>query len=139
MRATSALIVIGMNAKDTGMGTRIANAATRGGGLETFRWLESRGLEEVNFVVSDGHEGVVDELHHCLNGEIWHRFQTYFRRNVADKTPAALKEAIERGLDCILKPAARPRAGPHVRRWPKSCRGRPAGALECLTRSRCDI
>lgn len=105
VRATTALIVIGVNAEGFReiLGIRIANSETQQGWLETFRWLKSRGLEGVDLMVSDAHEGLVDALHRCFDGAIWQRCQTHFRRNVVDRTPAAFKDAMHRGLDRILK------------------------------------
>lgn len=54
-------------------------------------------------MVSDAHEGLVDALQRCFQGASWQRCQAHFRRNVLDKTPAARKQAMARGLDRILE------------------------------------
>jgi transposase-like protein len=105
VRATSALLVIGVSAEGYReiLGLRIANSETEQGWLETFRWLKARGLEGVDLMVSDAHEGLVEALHRCFQGASWQRCQAHFRRNVLDKTPAAWKEAMARGLDRVLE------------------------------------
>lgn len=105
VRSTSALVIVGINEDGYReiLGVRIANSESRQSWLETFRWLKQRGLHGVDIVVSDAHEGLVDALHQCFQGATWQRCQTHFRRNVADKTPANLKDEIHSGLDDILK------------------------------------
>ena len=105
VRATSALLVIGVNEEGYReiLGLRIANSETEEGWLETFRWLKSRGLEGVDLMVSDAHEGLVEALHRCFHGASWQRCQAHFRRNVLDKTPAARKQAMAKGLDRVLE------------------------------------
>ena len=105
VRSTSALMIVGIN--DEGyreiLGVRIANSESRQSWLETFRWLKQRGLEGVEFVTSDAHEGLVDALRQCFQDSTWQRCQTHFRRNVADKTPASHRDAMHQGLDDIFK------------------------------------
>jgi transposase-like protein len=105
VRATSALIVVGVNAEGYReiLGVRIANSETEQGWLETFRWLKARGLEGVDLMVSDAHEGLVEALHRCFQGASWQRCQAHFRRNVFDKTPAARKQVMAKGLDRVLE------------------------------------
>jgi len=101
VRSTSALVIVGINEDGYReiLGIRIANSESRQSWLETFRWLKQRGLHGVDIVVSDAHEGLVDALQQCFQGATWQRCQTHFRRNLADKTPANLKDEIHSGLD----------------------------------------
>ena len=105
VRPTSALIVVGVNEEGYReiLGVRIANSESQQSWLETFRWLKSRGLRDVEVVVSDAHTGLVDALHQCFQGASWQRCQTHFRRNVASKTPARHLDQMHEGLDRILK------------------------------------
>lgn len=74
VRPTSVLIVVGVNGAGTPaeegyreiLGIRVADSESEQGWLETFRWLKRRGLEGVEFVVSDAHEGLVTALHRCF-------------------------------------------------------------------------
>jgi len=85
------------------LGVRIANSETEQGWLETFRWLKSRGLEGVDLMVSDAHEGLVEALHRCFQGTSWQRCQAHFRLNVLDKTPVVRKQAMAKGMDRVLE------------------------------------
>lgn len=87
VRSTSVLIVVGVNGEGYReiLGIRVADSESEQGWLETFRWLKRRGLEGVEFVVSDAHEGLVTALHRCFQGAIWQRCQVYFRKNVVDR------------------------------------------------------
>ena len=105
VQPTSALIAVGINEEGYReiLGIDIADSESRQSWLEMFRWLKQRGLTGVEFVTSDAHEGLVDALHQCFQGSTWQRCQTHFRRNVVDKTPTSLEDAMHQGLDDIFK------------------------------------
>jgi len=105
VRSTSVLIVVGINEEGYReiLGLRVADSESKQSWLETFRWLKQRGLTGVEFVTSDAHEGLVDALQQCFQGSTWQRCQTHFRRNVVDKTPTGVEDAMHEGLDKIFK------------------------------------
>ena len=105
VRPTSVLIAVGVNAEGYReiLGIRVANSESEQGWLETFRWLKRRGLEGVELVVSDAHEGLVSALRRCFQGVVWQRCQVHFRKNVADRAPKSVHDALHRGLDRIFK------------------------------------
>lgn len=49
---------------------------------ETFRWLKSRGLQGVMFVISDQHAGLVSAAHKHFQGATWQRCQVHLMRNI---------------------------------------------------------
>jgi len=105
VRSTSVLVVVGISEEGHReiLGLRIANSESEQGWLETFRWLKGRGLEGMELVVSDAHQGLTDALHRCFQGASWQRCQVHFRRNILDKTPAEWKEAMQEGLDRVFE------------------------------------
>ena len=105
VRPTSVLISVGVNAEGRReiLGIRIADSESEQGWMETFRWLKRRGLEGVEFVISDAHEGLVAALRRCFQGAIWQRCQVHFRKNVVDRAPKAWHDVLHRGLDRIFK------------------------------------
>lgn len=115
VRSTSILIALGINAEGFReiLGIRVADSESEAGWLETFRWLRSRGLKGVDFVVSDAHAGLVNALRRCFEGAAWQRCQAHFRRNVVDRAPKSCHDELHKGLNGILKaedPAAARRA-----------------------------
>ena len=134
VRSTSALIAVGVN--EAGyreiLGVRIANSESEQGWLETFRWLKARGLEGVELVVSDAHEGLTDALHRCFQGASWQRCQTHFRRNILDKTPGEWKEAMSRGLDRVLEAESPTEARGEFRELAEELEGKADRALDTL-------
>jgi len=64
--------------------------------------LKARGLSGVEVATSDAHEGLRQALEAAFSGLIWQRCQAHFRRNVLDRTPAALRDRMHELLDQIL-------------------------------------
>ena len=52
-----------------------------------FEGLKSRGLRNVDIVVSDAHKGLVEAIRECFSGSSWQRCQAHFMRNIIDKCP----------------------------------------------------
>lgn len=104
VRSTSVLIAVGVNKEGYReiLGIRIADSESEQGWLETFRWLKARGLSGVEFVVSDAHQGLVSALERSFQGAVWQRCQVHFRKNVVDRAPKSVHDALHRGLDRIF-------------------------------------
>ncbi|MFB6368229.1 MAG: IS256 family transposase [Gemmatimonadota bacterium] len=134
VRSTSALIAVGVNEEGYReiLGLRIANSETEEGWLETFRWLKGRGLEGVELVVSDAHEGLTEALHRCFQGATWQRCQTHFRRNILDKTPAEWKDAMQEGLDRVFEAEDPEAAREHFEALAAELEGEADDALDTL-------
>ena len=134
VRSTSALIAVGVNEEGYReiLGLRIANSETEQGWLETFRWLKGRGLEGVELVVSDAHEGLVEALRRCFQGATWQRCQTHFRRNILDRTPAEWKEAMAEGLDRVFEAEDPATAREHFEELAEKLEGEADAALDTL-------
>lgn len=105
VRSTSVLIAVGVNEEGYReiLGIRIADSESEQGWLETFRWLKGRGLGGVEFVVSDAHQGLVSALERSFQGAVWQRCQVHFRKNVSDRAPKSVQDALHRGLDRIFE------------------------------------
>ena len=54
---------------------------------EFFESLKSRGLRNVDIIVSDAHKGLVEAIRECFSGSSWQRCQAHFMRNIIDKCP----------------------------------------------------
>jgi transposase-like protein len=66
-----------------------------GAGWEAFlRGLVARGLNGVQLVVSDAHEGLKNAVAKVLPGSSWQRCRTHFMRNLLTRVPKKAQEAV---------------------------------------------
>ncbi len=68
VRSVSALIVSGINTEGFGeiLGMRLGDSETEATWREIFQWLKDRGLNGVDYVVSDAHQGLVAAVRRCF-------------------------------------------------------------------------
>ena len=59
---------------------------------------------------SDAREGLKQALREAFPGLIWQRYQSYFKRNVMDQTPASYKDRMDQVLDQVLKTSSQQEA-----------------------------
>lgn len=104
VRSTSALIAIGVN--DQGireiLGVWLGDSETEGTWEDMFVWLKSRGLNGVDYVVSDSHAGLVKAVERNFQGASWQRCQFHFQGNVLSRTPPELQSEMAAGLRRIF-------------------------------------
>ena len=81
----------------------MAFSETEEGWRRFIRQLKERGLSGVELATSDAHEGLKQALQEAFPGLIWQRCQSYFRRNVLDRTPSGYRDEMHRVLDQILE------------------------------------
>ena len=105
IRATTVLLAIGIRADGIReiVGFWCCPRETGACYQDLFRQLKDRGLQGVEVVTSDAHEGLTQAIQAAFPGSIWQRCQAHFSRNVLDKTPAAVKERMHSVLDRILR------------------------------------
>jgi len=65
------------------LGLKIGDTETYATWEETFRWLKSRGLKGVLFVVSDQHAGLTEAVRKHFQGAAWQRCQVHLMRNIS--------------------------------------------------------
>lgn len=82
-------IAIGIN--ETGckevIGFNIFDAEREDTWKTFFSGLKARGLQGVDFIISDDHQGLVKAIKECFTGVSWQRCQVHFERNILTKTP----------------------------------------------------
>lgn len=105
VRATSALIVSGVNAEGRRelLGLSLGESESEGTWADMFAWLKRRGLHGVEVLVSDDHAGLVKAAQHAFQGVIWQRCQVHLRRNVLGRTPRHLRAQMAAGLRRIFQ------------------------------------
>jgi len=69
------------------LGVDLVTTEDGAGWLAFLRSLVARGMQGVNLVVSDAHQGLVDAIGATLPGAGWQRCRTHFANNLRAKTP----------------------------------------------------
>jgi transposase-like protein len=105
VRSTTVMIAVGIseNGYREILGLKVGFSETGEGWRALFSDLKARGLSGVEMLTSDAHDGLRGAAQQSFPGAIWQRCQAHFRRNVADRVPAASKERVHAMLDSILK------------------------------------
>lgn len=101
------LIAIGINANGNKevLGFNLYDAERESTWSEFFQSLISRGLRDVDIVVSDNHKGLVNSIQECFPGASWQRCQVHFMRNLMDKTPKKYQEGLKSELRTMFQAA----------------------------------
>ena len=107
VRATSALIVSGVNAQGRReiLGLSLGDSASEGTWTDMCAWLQRRGLHGVEVLVSDEHAGLVKAAQRALQGVIWQRCQVHRQRHVLGRTPRHRRAQMAAGLRRICQAA----------------------------------
>src|SRR5919199_945449 len=112
VRATSALIVSGVNAQGMRevLGLWLGDSESEGTWADMFANLKRRGLRGVEGLVSDDHAGLVKAAQRYFQGVLWQRCQVHLGRNVLGRTPRHLRAPMATGLRHIFQADDRPAA-----------------------------
>jgi transposase-like protein len=101
IRSKGLLIATGIN--DDGsrevMGFAVADGESEEAWSEFFAGLKRRGLSHVDFICSDNHGGLKNAIRKQFHDASWQRCQTHFSKNLLDKTPKRIQQAVKSSLD----------------------------------------
>lgn len=64
------------------LGVRIGNSESFSTWDETFRWLKTRGLKGVAYLISDSHGGLTEAISKHFHDATWQRCQVHLMRNI---------------------------------------------------------
>ena len=134
VRSTAVLLAVGINGEGQReiLGLETAFGETEEAWRRFIRQLKARGLSGVEVATSDAHEGLRQALETAFPGLIWQRCQAHFRRNILDRTPAALRDRMHELLDRILTASSPERAREAVGEALAELEGDADRALEVL-------
>lgn len=133
VRPMSALICLGVNAEGYReiLGVKIGDSESFTSWDDTLGWLKARGLNGVDFVVSDAHGGLMKAVEKHFQEVLWQRCQVHLLRNVlgyvAHKDKAELASAAANVLRSGTAAEARMRLAALAQQFPKATK-----AIECL-------
>jgi transposase-like protein len=134
VRSTTVMIAVGIseNGYREILGLKVGFSETGEGWRALFSDLKARGLSGVEMLTSDAHDGLRCAAQQSFPGAIWQRCQAHFRRNVADRVPAASKERIHEMLDSILEAPSPADAREALERVTTELQEKAPAALEVL-------
>jgi putative transposase len=99
VRSQAVLIAIGINweGRRCVLGVELANRESASSWKELLLGLRRRGLNGVEFVVSDDHAGLRKAIAEVLNEAVWQRCYVHFLRNALDYLPRKADD------DCLME------------------------------------
>jgi len=118
-RVTSLSLVIGIGVDEQGerhlLGFKLGAGESEAFWLEFLRSLKKRGLQEVQLVISDAHEGLKAAIDQVLTGAAWQRCTVHFMRNVLAQVARRDRKEVVSALKLILAQPNRDSAGAYLR------------------------
>ena len=134
VRPTGVLVVYGINADGIRepLDLLVANSESESSWSEIFKRLKSRGLNGLEFVVSDDHAGLVNAVKQQFQGVIWQRCQTHFMRNILGQSPRYLKQDIANDVKLIFKAENKAVAKQLARETIARYEEKASKAMDCL-------
>jgi transposase-like protein len=144
-RIVSMAVVIAIGVRETGEREILAidiGASEEGAFWTAFlREMAARGLQGVQLVISDAHEGLKGAIGTVLSGATWQRCRVHFTRNVLAHVPKGDKAMVAAAMRTIFaqpnQEAARQQLGEVAQamasRWPRAAEVLTAGEEEVLS------
>jgi transposase-like protein len=131
-RIVNQAVVMAIGVRETGeralLGFAVGASEEAAFWLSFLRSLVQRGLQGVQLVISDSHEGLKAALSQVLAGATWQRCRVHFMRNVLAHVPHGDKSMIAAALRTFFAQPNRQAAGQQLQevvrsmlpRWPKA-------------------
>ena len=131
-RIVSMAVVIAIGVRETGerevLDFEVGASESEAFWVEFLRRLVRRGLEGVQLVTSDAHEGLKAAIQQVLTGATWQRCRVHFMRNVLAHIPKQSKSLVTAALRTIFTQPDREAAGQQLDvvangmriHWPKA-------------------
>lgn len=114
------------------LGVQIGDTESYSTWDETFRWLKSRGLKGVIYVVSDNHSGLVDAAHRHFQGASWQRCQVHLMRNVLGQCSTRHRKELAEDVKLIFQSQDMDEARKHLDACITKFEKKASRAIECL-------
>ena len=85
------------------LGFRIGDTESYSTWDEAFKWLKSRGLKGVVYVVSDQHAGLVEAARKHFQGATWQRCQVHLMRNILGSCSVRYRKEVAEKVKLVLQ------------------------------------
>lgn len=99
---------------------------------ETFRWLKSRGLKGVMFVISDQHAGLVEAARKHFQGATWQRCQVHLMRNIMGSCSMRHRKDVVEKTKLVLQAPDMKEARRRLNEFADAFEKRAPKAVKCL-------
>jgi putative transposase len=101
IRSKGFLIAMGINEEGSReiVGFTVADSESEESWNDFFASLKTRGLSQVDLIISDNHSGLKKAIQKQFHGTSWQRCQTHFSKNLLDKTPKKVQSAVKTDLN----------------------------------------
>lgn len=142
-RIVSKALVIAIAVRESGerevLGFAVGASESREFWLDFLRGLVRRGLEGVQLVISDAHEGLKAAIEQVLGEASWQRCRVHFMRSLLARIPHADKAMVAAAVRTIFAQPNREAAGDQLAEVVAAMRPRWPEAAELLRQAENDI
>jgi putative transposase len=142
-RIVSLALVIAIGVRETGdrdiLGFSLGASEEYAFWLDFLRSLSRRGLQGVQLVTSDAHEGLKAAIQQVFSGATWQRCRVHFMRNVLAHIPKGSKAVVAAALRTIFAQPDRAAAGAQLAEVVKAMKGRWPKAAEVVAEAENDV
>jgi transposase-like protein len=142
-RIVNQALVIAIGVRDTGdrdiLGFSLGASEEFAYWLDFLRSLSRRGLQGVQLVTSDAHEGLKAAIEQVFTGATWQRCRVHFMRNVLAHIPKGSKSVVAAALRTIFAQPDRAAAGAQLAEVVKAMRARWPKAAEVVAEAENDV
>jgi putative transposase len=114
------------------LGLKIGDTESYATWEETFRWLKSRGLNGVLYVVSDQHAGLVEAARKHFQGATWQRCQVHLMRNILGSCSNRHRKDIAEKAKLVLQAPDMPDARRRLKEFIEQFEKLAPKAVACL-------
>lgn len=114
------------------LGVRIGDTESFATWDGMFRWLKGRGLQGVQFVVSDSHGGLTEAIAKHFQGAAWQRCQVHLMRNLLGHSSARHRAEVAAAAKLVLQAPDRAEAGRRLREFSERFAKTAPKAVACL-------
>lgn len=87
------------------LGVKIGETESYSTWEEAFKWLKSRGLKGVIYIISDQHAGLVEAARRCFQGVSWQRCQVHLMRNILGSCSLKYRKEVAEQVKLIFQSA----------------------------------
>jgi len=114
------------------MGVKIGDTENFSTWDETFRWLKSRGLKGVMFVVSDNHSGLTQAIAKHFQGASWQRCQVHLMRNLLGYASTKVRTEVATAAKLIFQAADMDEAKRRLSEFAERFKKKAPKAVACM-------
>lgn len=114
------------------LGLRIGDTESYATWEEAFKWLKSRGLKGVMYVISDQHAGLVEAAKKHFQGATWQRCQVHLMRNILGSCSIRHRKAVAEQAKLVFQAADMSEARRRLNEFIDSFENKAPKAVTCL-------